>query len=151
GALPTFNAGGGIWECGAPGADGRSVLSGAGAPSGALGSDGDFYIDTSAWAIYGPRMGGAWGAATSLQGPQGAEGPQGPQGSPGLDAGEQPYTGPWGLLVFSGNNSAGLNGSPPAVGFRVHRFEFPVDRPVDLAIGSGLTPADVRIGELTVW
>lgn len=67
------------------GADGRTVLSGAGAPGGGTGSDGDFYIDTVADAIYGPKAGGVWGSATSLIGPQGPAGADGADGAPGAD------------------------------------------------------------------
>lgn len=80
-------------------------LHGNGAPSNALGIDGDFYVDTTlgdpaphyyvkengAWTDLGPI--GATGAtgATGPQGPQGpqgqtgATGPQGPQGDPGIE------------------------------------------------------------------
>ncbi|MFJ6720499.1 SGNH/GDSL hydrolase family protein [Streptomyces sp. NPDC091259] len=40
---------------GAPGVDGRTILSGSGAPSSSIGVAGDFYMDTTAWAIYGPK------------------------------------------------------------------------------------------------
>ncbi len=59
---------------GAAGADGSTILSGSGAPGGGTGADGDFYIDTTANAIYGPKVGGSWGSPTSLIGPTGASG-----------------------------------------------------------------------------
>ena len=65
---------------GTPGADGKTVLNGSGAPSSGLGTNGDFYIDTTADAIYGPKTAGAWGSATSLVGPTGAAGPGLPAG-----------------------------------------------------------------------
>ena len=65
---------------GTPGADGKTVLNGSGAPSSGLGTNGDFYIDTTADAIYGPKTAGAWGSATSLVGPNGAAGPGLPAG-----------------------------------------------------------------------
>lgn len=68
---------------GADGADGKTVLNGAGAPAGGTGVDGDFYIDTTADAIYGPKTAGAWGAGTSLIGPPGADGTDGIDGSGG--------------------------------------------------------------------
>lgn len=68
---------------GADGADGLTVLNGAGAPGAGVGIDGDFYIDTTAKAIYGPKAAGAWGAGTSMIGPQGPAGAQGPQGIQG--------------------------------------------------------------------
>lgn len=57
---------------GPAGADGRTTLSGSGAPSSGIGNNGDFYIDTTAHTIYGPKTAGAWGSSTSLVGPAGA-------------------------------------------------------------------------------
>jgi len=58
---------------GDPGDDGQTILSGSGAPDdGADGENGDFYIDTVAYDIYGPKTGGAWGSGTSLVGPAGS-------------------------------------------------------------------------------
>lgn len=62
---------------GTAGADGRTILNGTGAPASGLGTDGDFYIDTDADAIYGPKTAGAWGSATSLIGTAGADGVSG--------------------------------------------------------------------------
>jgi hypothetical protein len=56
---------------GAAGTDGKTVRSGSGAPSAGLGVDGDFYIDTAADTIYGPKDSGSWGSPTSLVGPTG--------------------------------------------------------------------------------
>jgi hypothetical protein len=66
---------------GANGADGYSVLNGSGAPGAGLGVNGDFYIDTTAHSIYGPKAAGAWGSSTSLVGPTGSNGTNG-QGVP---------------------------------------------------------------------
>ena len=68
---------GGVWGAGtsligAAGADGTTTLSGSGAPGAGLGVDGDFYIDTAVYDIYGPKTGGAWGSGMSLVGPSGA-------------------------------------------------------------------------------
>ena len=71
---------------GPAGANGTGVLSGGGPPSAALGANGDFYIDTSANTLYGPKSGAGWGSAVSLVGPQGtqgATGSTGPAGPPG--------------------------------------------------------------------
>jgi integrin beta 8 len=65
---------------GADGTNGSSVLNGSGAPSSGLGAIGDFYIDTTAHSIYGPKSGGGWGSATSLVGPAGAAGADGTNG-----------------------------------------------------------------------
>lgn len=68
---------------GPAGADGKTVRSGSGVPSSGLGVDGDFYINTSANTIYGPKTSGSWGSPTSLVGPQGATGATGPTGPAG--------------------------------------------------------------------
>jgi hypothetical protein len=68
---------------GAAGADGRTVLSGSGGPASELGADGDFFIDTTAWVIYGPKATGAWPGGASLVGPTGATGATGPVGPTG--------------------------------------------------------------------
>lgn len=65
---------------GAPGVDGRTILNGTTAPGAGLGEDGDFYIDTVAHNLYGPKTTGAWGSATSLVGPQGTAGADGTDG-----------------------------------------------------------------------
>lgn len=56
---------------GTQGVAGLSVRSGSAVPDPGLGVDGEFYIRTGVWTIYGPKTGGAWGAATSLVGPTG--------------------------------------------------------------------------------
>jgi len=73
---PTGAAGpqGPMGSSGANGLDGKTVLNGSGAPSAATGANGDFYIDTVAKTIYGPKESGAWGSSTSLVGPQGPAG-----------------------------------------------------------------------------
>ena len=55
----------------------RRSSTGAGAPSGGTGANGDVYIDTTARALYGPKSGGAWGAGTSLAGADGSDGADG--------------------------------------------------------------------------
>lgn len=54
---------------GIPGKNGNTILSGTGVPSASLGKNGDFYIDTTADNIYGPKTLGLWGLPTSLFGP----------------------------------------------------------------------------------
>lgn len=46
----------------------NTIRNGIGAPSNALGNDGDFYIDTQAVKMYGPKLHGVWGTGTSLVG-----------------------------------------------------------------------------------
>ena len=69
-------------------ADGLNVLNGSVAPT-TEGVDGEFYIDTTAWDIYGPKTAGAWGSGTSLVGPTGATGPAGPGVAAGGSAGQK--------------------------------------------------------------
>lgn len=72
---------------GAAGANGSMVLNGTGSPADSLGSNGDFYLDTAADVLYGPKASGTWPTpGTSLvgnSGPQGAQGPAGPTGPAG--------------------------------------------------------------------
>jgi hypothetical protein len=115
---------------GVQGVPGKSVLNGTAPPTGGVGADGDFYIDTTADAIYGPKTAGAWGPPTSLIGPQGATGatgatgadstvpgPQGPQGVPG----------PRGYSV--------LNGTAPPSGATGVDGDFYIDTTADAIYG----------------
>ena len=81
-----------------------ALLSGTGAPNDSFGSDGDFYIDTDTYTIYGPKSGGAWDAGTSLVGPQGIQGIQGDTGDTGLQ-GPQGVQGPQGNSILTGNGA----------------------------------------------
>lgn len=56
---------------GADGLDGAGVLHGAGNPTSGDGVTDDFWINTTAWTIFGPKVGGSWGSGTSLVGPGG--------------------------------------------------------------------------------
>jgi hypothetical protein len=93
---------------GATGADGSTVLHGTGAPADALGKDGDFYLDTTAEVMYGPKAAGAWPASgASLVGPKGAKGDTGatgPQGATGATGsqGATGATGPQGPSGYTG-------------------------------------------------
>lgn len=78
---------------GTNGTDGKTVRSGSGAPAGGLGVDGDFYINTAAWTIYGPKTAGAWGSATSLVGPTGPAGTNGTNGNTILNGSGVPSAG----------------------------------------------------------
>lgn len=62
GTTCTFSGGGG--------AGANTVWNGTGAPSVGVGVNGDFYLDTSAYCMYGPKASGVWpGSCTSLVGP----------------------------------------------------------------------------------
>lgn len=58
--------------------------SGAGAPAGGLGEDGDYYLNTSNGDIYA-RVAGSWGLIGNLTGPAGAAGAAGAPGAPGAE------------------------------------------------------------------
>lgn len=67
---------------GANGTNGSSVLSGAGAPADSVGVNGDFYLDTAAHVLYGPKANGHWpGSGVPLVGPRGPQGPPGAAGT----------------------------------------------------------------------
>jgi hypothetical protein len=86
---------------GPAGTNGNTVLNGSGAPSNAIGVNGDFYIDTANDTIYGPKAAGAWPATgTSLVGPTGSQGATGLTGATGV--GVQGATGPTGPSGPSG-------------------------------------------------
>ncbi len=60
---------------GPAGAAGKTVLHGVGAPTGGIGTVGDFYINTTTDEIFGPKVGvGTWGSGTALKGDPGANG-----------------------------------------------------------------------------
>jgi len=76
----------GVWPAGVslkgntgnPGADGRTILSGAGAPAVGIGNVGDFYIDTVApKTLYGPKTVVGWGTGFVLKGDKGDPGADG--------------------------------------------------------------------------
>ena len=64
---------------GTNGADGKTILNGVSNPTSLIGSNGDFYLNTTTKTIFGPKNSGSWPTAgISLIGPTG---PQGPPGS----------------------------------------------------------------------
>jgi hypothetical protein len=66
---------------GVNGTNGNTILNGTGAPAGTAGQDGDFYLDTAADMLYGPKASGTWPATgTSLVGLPGTPGATGPPG-----------------------------------------------------------------------
>jgi hypothetical protein len=66
---------------GVSGLNGKTVLNGSGAPSNALGTNGDFYLDTADTKLYGPKAAGAWPASgVSLVGAGGTPGANGTDG-----------------------------------------------------------------------
>jgi hypothetical protein len=57
------------------GKNGNSVLNGTSGPTNAAGIDGDFYLNTVALVLHGPKVNGTWPiTGISLMGPTGATG-----------------------------------------------------------------------------
>jgi hypothetical protein len=91
GAKGDVGAAGAAGEKGATGAngtDGNTVLSGTATPTAAIGTVGDFYIETDVSKIYGPKaasgVNGGWGGGVNLKGADGE------QGSPWTELGTLP-------------------------------------------------------------
>jgi len=105
----------------------NTILSGRGAPSSAIGIEGDFYIDLTTLNFYGPKSATRWltpvsikgtdgKSGTSASGTTGAQGSQGSQGSQGVQ-GEIGATGPQGIQGPIGPaGAAGAAGAKGAQG-----------------------------------
>jgi hypothetical protein len=90
----------------------NTILSGVGAPSNAIGIDGDFYIDIKNSNIYGPKMKKKWPAAVSLKGSNGSAGTDGKSGSDGKTiTNASTVAGPSGAQGFQG-----VPGTPGDIG-----------------------------------
>jgi hypothetical protein len=88
---------------GTNGTDGTAIDSGSGPPSSSVGANGDFYINTTTYVLYGPKEGGAWPTPgtplVGADGEPGAPGATGPAGGGGL-AFSVVGTVPVGQIVF---------------------------------------------------
>lgn len=62
-------------------ASSSTVLNGAANPLAGQGNNGDFFINTVSWQIFGPKAGGAWPAGINLIGAAGANGAPGAAGN----------------------------------------------------------------------
>ncbi|QEM04879.1 SGNH/GDSL hydrolase family protein [Mucilaginibacter rubeus] len=51
---------------GTNGTNGKTILNGTTNPANSLGTDGDFYINTSSYYFFGPKTAGIWGSGISL-------------------------------------------------------------------------------------
>ncbi len=102
----------------------NTILSGFGAPSNAVGIDGDFYIDSKNLNIYGPKMKKKWPKAVSLKGSNGLDGTDGKSGSDGKTVtNASTVAGPIGVQGFPGapgdigpKGEQGLRGEVGATG-----------------------------------
>ena len=115
---------------GAAGANGNTVLNGTGAPGSSVGNNGDFYIDTAADVLYGPKAGGTWPTpGVNLAGTPGATGAAGPAGP----AGPAGATGPAGPAGANGNTVLNGTGAPgSSVG---NNGDFYIDTAADVLYG----------------
>jgi hypothetical protein len=105
----------------------NTILNGVGVPSKKVGINGDFYIDTKALVLYGPKVNGAWKNSTSLKqadvksvttviGEAGAIGDKGATGNTGA-TGPTGLTGSAGIKGLDGaKGSTGLTGSAGSTG-----------------------------------
>lgn len=97
------------------GADGRTVLNGTSSPTINDGFDGDFWLNTTTWAMYGPKTSGAWGSPHSLVGPAGTAGTNGTNGIDGAK-GDTGTTGTKG--------DTGATGAAGSLDYRVSPYYF---------------------------
>lgn len=105
----------GTWPPGVPlgggtgssGPGGGTVLTGAGAPDNSVGNNGDFYLDTNTWTLYGPKANDQWPAGVSLVGQSGSGGTGGTGGTGGGTVGNGGH-----ILYGSGapTDSIGVDG-----------------------------------------
>jgi hypothetical protein len=51
---------------GTNGSNGKTILNGTTNPANSLGTDGDFYINTASYYLFGPKTAGTWGSGISL-------------------------------------------------------------------------------------
>jgi len=82
---------------GLAGSDGRTILSGTGDPT-TEGVDGDFYINTTSWQIFGPKA-TTWPAGVDIVGADGADGVDGTDGTDGTNGQGVPTGGTTGQVL----------------------------------------------------
>jgi hypothetical protein len=126
----------------------NTILSGAGAPSNAIGIDGDFYIDVKNSTIYGPKIKNKWPAAVSLKGSNGTNGSAGTDGKSGSDGktvtNASTVAGPSGVQGFQGapgdigpKGEQGLRGEVGATGAQGIVGPIGVQGPIGLTGATG--------------
>lgn len=99
-------------EIGPAGEYGSMMHADKGAPAGDLGKVSDFYLNTSAAEMYGPKAENGWGVPISLQGPPGEDGQDGVDGKNGEDGkdgqdgadGQDGQDGEDGSQIYSGTS-----------------------------------------------
>ncbi|MDF3881170.1 hypothetical protein [Cupriavidus basilensis] len=103
----TWPAGVALGGGGSSGSGGGVVLAGAGAPGNGIGNNGDYYLDTNTWTLYGPKANDTWPAGVSLTNPPGGSG-----AGTGGSGGSSGSSGGGHILSGSGapNDSIGVDG-----------------------------------------
>ncbi|MCW9708246.1 hypothetical protein [Fodinibius salsisoli] len=86
---------------GPAGEDGSIIHAGSGTPGEDIGKLGDFYLNTTAAEMYGPKTQDGWGVPFSLQGPPGEDGQDGEDGADGQDGAD----GKDGSQIYSGSGA----------------------------------------------
>ncbi|RZL29622.1 MAG: hypothetical protein EOP64_00020 [Sphingomonas sp.] len=90
---------------------GRTILNGVGAPDFSVGSPNDFYLDTAATQIYGPKSSVGWPqSGISLVGQKGDRGDVGPAGADSVVPGPKGDKGDPGRMGLDGNSIVGPAG-----------------------------------------
>jgi hypothetical protein len=127
------------WSTVEDGIDGKTILSGPSSPTVNDGKNGDYFLRTSNYMLYGPKTDGSWGSPVSLvgpAGPQGQAGPTGPTGATGTTGPAGPV-GPAGPTGPTGSvGPAGPQGAPGVsanVQFVQHGANEDAARPVGFA------------------
>ena len=133
---------------GAAGVDGRTVLNGTSNPTSTTGTNGDFYINTSANTIFGPKANGAWPLGVSMVGPQGSTGATGPAGPTGT-AGASGTTGLTGAAGAAGEDGRTvLNGTSNPTSSTGANGDFYINTSTNTLFGpkgSGVWPSGISL------
>lgn len=93
-------------DTGAPGPGGKTILNGTTIPSNTTtGTDGDFYLNTNTYQLFGPKTGGVWGPGISIIGLDGEQGEPGADGEIGADGMGVPTGGETGQVLAKISNT----------------------------------------------
>ena len=131
-----------------------SVLSGTVDPDGNTGENGDFFINTDSFQLFGPKTSGTWPTGVSLVGPQGEVGATGADGatgflSSGYDPGDTPYWDGWQWNFSSNIYNDGIN-----VGIRnqfpAHALDVGGTVNANYFIGDGSGLTNISVSEFNI-
>ncbi|NGP88235.1 hypothetical protein [Fodinibius halophilus] len=149
---------------GPAGDDGSMMYAGSGAPASDIGSEGDYYLDTTTGEYYGPKENNGWGNPIMvLMGQDGEDGSQfhGGSGAPDpslgangdfyLDKSNYDMYGPktdqgWGTAV----NLKGADGNANVTRYIYPQHDFSTD-PQFVAVFSSLTETEMKQSSWTVY